>query len=401
MDPPPIYPEWEYRSSRGEKRIQTSYSNPGEVIGRVYYIRREPPSFWSDIAGWIISGRYFDGSSTNRYYSLTSILFILVGIIAFLAIETSIHFVSKRIDYLRTERDQQENRKNTLEKALSDWKSLYNNISGQIKELNQTLAETSEQSGIESIQNKIDRKELYQQEVLNKIDLLKQEISSYQESIFSYQEQIEYLQQRINILGRNRSEISQERDRQSRRIQSLHQTIDNLQSRNQELSSENKYKDFITRELGQENDDLKSENESLGNRIRQLENNLTQIWQSETESETISTTHYNLSNISLALVGGSPHVREGVISHLSSEFDLLSYTVIPPKSERNTSYQELRDKLRNYSYVAIVTPYIDHSIFNQIKSLQSRQQIYGSVVYINSSGRSGIVRGILSKIFNL
>ena len=81
-DPPPAYTIGSYASSREPVRQPTGSINSGRIIGRVYYVRGIPPSFLSAYSKWIKAwpASFTSESGSNRYYSLTTVLFGLGGL---------------------------------------------------------------------------------------------------------------------------------------------------------------------------------------------------------------------------------------------------------------------------------------------------------------------------------
>ena len=99
-DPAPITAEWGFKDARGIKVIPTGNSSKGKIIGRVYYLRRDPPEFTQTQINWLLvpveslqilfstqdtekAGNklyeFFD-SGANKYYSLTNLLGIVIGL---------------------------------------------------------------------------------------------------------------------------------------------------------------------------------------------------------------------------------------------------------------------------------------------------------------------------------
>jgi hypothetical protein len=99
-DPAPITAEWKFKDPRSVEFISTGEINKGRVIGRVYYIRRDPPDFFQSQKNWLLipieslqilttpgnsekAGNKlyeFIDSGANKYYSLTNLLGFLVGL---------------------------------------------------------------------------------------------------------------------------------------------------------------------------------------------------------------------------------------------------------------------------------------------------------------------------------
>ncbi|PZO45769.1 MAG: hypothetical protein DCF15_21260 [Phormidesmis priestleyi] len=88
-DPPPMYPTGSYADSRDPIRNSTGLVNTGRIIGRVYYVRGVPPSFFAAYSKWISAwpASFGSDSGTNRYYSLTTGLFGIGGLSAWMFME--------------------------------------------------------------------------------------------------------------------------------------------------------------------------------------------------------------------------------------------------------------------------------------------------------------------------
>lgn len=88
-DPPPIHPAGSYTDSRDPVRNPTGFVNTGRIIGRVYYVRGVPPSFLGAYSKWLKAwpASFLSDSGSNRYYSLTTGLFGLGGLSAWIFME--------------------------------------------------------------------------------------------------------------------------------------------------------------------------------------------------------------------------------------------------------------------------------------------------------------------------
>lgn len=80
--PLPLLTEGGYDDSRDTDWNDTGRENPGEIIGRVYYVRGVPPrfheSYWEWFRQWPQS--FYKDSQAYRYYGLTATLFLAAGL---------------------------------------------------------------------------------------------------------------------------------------------------------------------------------------------------------------------------------------------------------------------------------------------------------------------------------
>ncbi|MTF37523.1 sensor histidine kinase [Cyanobacterium aponinum] len=84
-NPPPLKVEQFYPKSTAKKRESTGQQNSGNIIGRVYYIRRKFPSFL--IAQWSWLKNPFSFSSVNPLYNLTFAVMAIGGVTLYLLVE--------------------------------------------------------------------------------------------------------------------------------------------------------------------------------------------------------------------------------------------------------------------------------------------------------------------------
>jgi len=91
--PPPNVTESGFDNSRDTTWDSTGRTNRGRVIGRVYYVRGIPPSFWASYWRWIqgFPGSLLSDSGASKYYALTLFLFIFVGFTAWSILEWILH----------------------------------------------------------------------------------------------------------------------------------------------------------------------------------------------------------------------------------------------------------------------------------------------------------------------
>ncbi len=102
----------------------------------------------------------------------------------------------------------------------------------------------------------------------------------------------------------------------------------------------------------------------------------------------------DLSNISLALVGGHEATHREVSEELK-KYGLKRCIYIPPHSRESNSRHQIKDKIGNCDLVVTITSYIDHSVSKCVKHLQESQMLAGEVLIVKCRGKSGVVREVL------
>jgi hypothetical protein len=109
--PSPLITENTYKDSRSQEAVSTTRNNKGEIIGRVYYIRGIPPSFFSDYTNWLTN--IWSTKGTHSYYALKTGAFISMGFVVWIAIEFLLY--KKYIQHL-----QAIHKKQKLEEQLNE-----------------------------------------------------------------------------------------------------------------------------------------------------------------------------------------------------------------------------------------------------------------------------------------
>ena len=86
---PPLKATGGFESSRAISWSFTGKTNPGQIIGRVYYVRGIAPDFWADYLSWMqgLPGSLLSDHGAQKYYTLTTSLFSLGGLTSWSLIE--------------------------------------------------------------------------------------------------------------------------------------------------------------------------------------------------------------------------------------------------------------------------------------------------------------------------
>ena len=114
----------------------------------------------------------------------------------------------------------------------------------------------------------------------------------------------------------------------------------------------------------------------------------------ETTLDFMSDRAIDLSDISLALVGGHETTHREVRDELR-KYGLKRCIHVPPHSRESNSRHQIRDKIGNCDLVVTITSYIDHSVTKCVKQLQANDGLAGEVILVHSHGKSSVVREVL------
>ena len=102
----------------------------------------------------------------------------------------------------------------------------------------------------------------------------------------------------------------------------------------------------------------------------------------------------DLSNISLALVGGHETTHREVTEELK-KYGLKRCIHVPPHSRESNSRHQIKDKIGRCDLVVTITSYVDHSVSNCVKQLKETSMLTGEVIKVHCHGKSGVVREVL------
>ena len=106
----------------------------------------------------------------------------------------------------------------------------------------------------------------------------------------------------------------------------------------------------------------------------------------------------DLSELRLALVGGHPTTRRGVIQELQNHYGLKHFVEIPRMNEANTTRNRVKSKIYRCNLVVLITGYMSHRLTEIVFSLKDAGALAGEVLQLNCKGKSGVLRGILDHV---
>ncbi|WP_159789966.1 type II toxin-antitoxin system HicA family toxin [Sodalinema gerasimenkoae] len=308
-DPPPRFAEWSYESSRDRYPVPTGQTNPGEVIGRVYYLRGQPSQFLQDYWSWLRNPSNLEGS--RFIYFVTTLFFLVGGTMTWVIIELILYsqrkqrqeleedaqFLKQQLQQeldkipqlleeresvrseLESYRQQQQQLTQNLQGSIADYEQQLKELQDQEQERQQTLetleadlkaaidSQTEAQELIEERERKITELKQHQQDQERKrqertqiLEQLRHDLELTQESALEAQAETETLNQIIAELTRDRN-LAQE---QYQKLQAkLSQQLDNstlkqaLESSRNELQHSQQQAEKRELQLLQENSKLK------------------------------------------------------------------------------------------------------------------------------------------------
>ena len=459
-DPPPLLTTDGYEDSRDETWDATGLENEGEVIGRVYYVRGIPPSFWNYYRRWITgipSGSLLSDSGAYKYFSLTVALFLFGGLAGVGVLETVIaqkrlqeeklNRTAEKLKAVHQERNKLLGEKNILLADLRKIKAEKINLGNQLKQQRQDYESQLEErlaisqhnrTKIETLEREIsltlEKQGLDQIEIREREQVIKtltSQIEDLQSSENDNKEILANLTQQINFLreGRERSKLE---------IEELNQQIKTIEDSKEQLIEQTHLLESGLSEVKNEEDSIKEKNQkllekqikanehlrkeleyyaSLADRYekenRRLQNNLEnqaaiqeyfKANPSQNDSETpISSKEPEIDFfiVRIGLVGGHEDLHNKIIENLYK----LGLQKEPKQifSFEHNTRRDIKNKLMNCNFIAVFLYYSGHPTVKIFKRLHSRGAFENSFVHFFNERRaenSDIINEVISVIIS-
>ena len=261
-------------------------------------------------------------------------------------------------------RDRQD--KQQLSQQLLNLRAAYNQIQSESDRLRQ--AQVKQQTLYDAVQcdrNDLDTLLTYadkeNQELIASNQKLRVHVQQLEEKVQQLQSKLIYLDQKADILTYQQAEGSTEQDQ---REIAQSKACTHLQSSSQSTSAERT--------------DLSR--------------------QSNSYPDTFSTeafTAVNLSNVTLALIGGHETTHREV-SEALKQYGLKRCIHVPPHSIASNSRSQIKDKISQCDLIVTITTYVDHSVVRCVKQLKEAQMLAGDVIRVSCHGKSGVVREVMA-----
>jgi hypothetical protein len=250
-NPPSIYTEKSFSHHWDQFPIETGKANQGQIIGRVYYLRGEPPSFWQDYLNWIlrISSNFLQDSGASKYYSITVILLFVQILSLWWFYERNLLAKQKKQEQLEQEQQILEREQQYLVEQAQQRERGYNH---QLDNLMQTLrrreqelessrtnlsAEATKARELESTINDLqERLSLQERERLNDtrhLDPLRQLLEEQRPEQSLTQEQLQQRQQEIDRFSEELESREIDRENAQRQLDALHGELSVVRQREQ------------------------------------------------------------------------------------------------------------------------------------------------------------------------
>jgi|GEM_PF-4986861 len=460
-DPAPIDPEWQFEQPRATQPTTSGLENQGKLIGRVYYVRNQPPNFLQDQLSWL-RGNARSWGAVGRYYTLSLLMFSLAGLAMWVYVERSLQrkrhqrdqalaehqSLLKEAQRLRTQlRDQlklNQALKTQYEEQLTAAREAGEALQGEINQLqNQGQLQEQElrslQQELESLQNQSLEPQFDRQQVQREIEQLKQRIKEKEdelESIHEIKKEISLeairARQQTEDLERHLAQLAEEKcaaeDLSSRlkeqlegqprslvpvaEIERLRADLEKAKADREKVKAD---KDSLEQQILESIEQDEREKRELRAKLIDTENKLYQLEYEynlslencETLEERLaqydaeeSFRRVDLSDVCVAIVGGHQNMIGYVESTLCQENNLKDLRALSKDTRLST--KAFKEKLKKVDLILVVRGYMSHSMSQIVDDLEAKGQLRGKVIRLPTTCTSGptIVRRIREEIVN-
>ncbi|MBD2574634.1 type II toxin-antitoxin system HicA family toxin [Arthrospira platensis] len=254
-DPPPLFAERKYKRRYQPEADPTGMVNRGEIIGRVYYVRRVPPTFAESYAKWARGLLRFQHSPS--IFSLTAGIFLAGGAVVWLLIEFVLYRKRRERKQLleearniREELQQKVKQNEALiavrekgRKELEDYRREQQSIAAELK-----IAIADYEQKIVDFQHQQDDSQSNLQELRNQLAWAVEYQVEAQEEIDRRSEAIANLENCLNSQNREQQEMTRTLEKWQRQLQ---ETEDREKRTNEQIVSLNQKIAELTREYDQ------------------------------------------------------------------------------------------------------------------------------------------------------
>lgn len=453
-DPVPRYPEWQFVQPHAIAPTASGLENEGRIIGRVYFVRNQPPTFWQDQVSWL-RGDWHTLGFTSRGYTLSLLVFSLAGLAMWVYTERSLErkrhqrdqalaeyqSLLKEATRLRSRLREQLRLNQTLktqyEEQLKVAKEEGQNLHDQIHQLQQEgqLQEQelrSLQQNLESLQTELLESQRDQQAIQSEIQQLQQTIADKEAELRTINDtraeislEAEQARQKAQDLERHLAQLAEEKKAAEELSLSLQEQLESqprslipapeLERLKADLEKAKADRDSLEQQALESIEQDERAKQELKAKLTTAENNLYQLQYeydqllkkneeleehlAQYEAEQ-SFRNIDLSDIRVAIVGGHQTMMSYVESTLYQENHLRDFR--PLSKDTHLSTKAFKEKLKKVDLILVVRGYMSHSMSQIVDDLETKGQLRGEVIRLPTTCTSGpaIVRIIREAVHN-
>ena len=230
FDPPPLKTEGNYDHPYDHQRNPTGETNQGEIIGRVYYIRSIPPTFWEGLINWGSTSRNKILGFLLHPYTFNFTIFLVGGFISWRFMERELYQIesinSTQRKQAQAEINRLEQRNQSLEKEKEN---LRHQITALQEEREEQEAQVRQQEDLIAQQNEEVRRE---REQLNQKEI---SLQSLKETNLTTQEELNTREQEIDSLRKDLTRKEDTLKEQKLGLRQIQQSLEKAQNQERRL----------------------------------------------------------------------------------------------------------------------------------------------------------------------
>jgi hypothetical protein len=236
----------------------------GKVMGRVYYIRKVPPTFVKDYLHWLLNPLQFQG--VPMIYSLTTALFLTGGFAAWVMVESLLFVKRIQLKQITSER----------EKLKRDAHRLKHQLEDNIQQI--PLIIFQREQAIVQLENYHQEQAQQTQHLEQAIQLYEQQLKEKESRLQQSGEQLEYLQNELAQVIQFQTEVQEQ-------IQSREKAIAKLQKKMNALAQEKLGNVQFLQQLRQELQTTQHREQQARQRIEKLNKTIQSLTQERNQSD--------------------------------------------------------------------------------------------------------------------
>ncbi len=343
-DPPPRFAEWSYESSRDRHPVPTGQTNPGNIIGRVYYLRGTPPQFRQDYWGWLRNPTYLEGS--RFIYFVTTLFFLIGGTMTWVIIELILYSQRKQRQELEEDaqflKQQLQQQLQKIPQLLEERESVRSELESyrhQQQQVTQNL-----QTSITDYEQQLKELQDQEQERQQTLETLEADLISVLESQTEAQELIEERERKIAELKQHQQEQERKRQERTQVLEKLRHDLDLTQQSALEAQAETETLNQVIAELTHDRNLAQEQYQKLQAKLSQQLDNSTLKQALESSRKELQQSQQQAEQRELQLLQENSKLKKDIDDYLeyNENFEALA---VEHSQELNLEIERLRDKI--------------------------------------------------------
>lgn len=266
VDPAPLNTEGNYDQPYDHERNYTAQVNQGEIIGRVYYIRSMPPSFFEGIQSWLSQLVRLQLFGIIHPYTFNFAIFLIGGLTTWYFIEKELYRIESITEIQRKQTqskiNQLENRNQSLEQEIQRFREEVNNLQED---------RTQQEEEIKKRQQLITQQERSIKESREQLKQKEEALKALEQNNTSSQESIKQLEEEINALSGDLSDKENSLEQSKNTLINLQTELSKVQKKEKQLQQRLEDKEAQEKARKQELEELRGNLKQSKQEIKELE----------------------------------------------------------------------------------------------------------------------------------